>query len=51
MNYHFGGKKGLYDEVVRSAIRTMQATTEAIREAGRGRPAEEQLRSVRLASS
>ena len=31
MNYHFDGKKGLYDEIVRSAIKTMQTTTEAIR--------------------
>jgi AcrR family transcriptional regulator len=43
VNYHFGGKKGLYDEVVRSAIKTMQTTTEAIREAGSGRSADEQL--------
>ena len=44
INYHFGGKKGLYDEIVQSAIRTMHGTTEAIQEAGEGRPAEEQLR-------
>src|SRR6188474_390517 len=43
VNYHFNGKKGLYDEVVRSAIKTMQTTTEAIREAGSGRPGDEQL--------
>ncbi|HLG57142.1 MAG TPA: CerR family C-terminal domain-containing protein [Vicinamibacterales bacterium] len=43
VNYHFGGKTGLYDEIVRSAIRTMQSTTEEIRSAGQGRPAEEQL--------
>jgi AcrR family transcriptional regulator len=43
VNYHFGGKTGLYDEIVRSAIRTMQETTEEIRKAGRNRPAEEQL--------
>ena len=43
VNYHFNGKKGLYDEVVRSAIKTMQSTTDSIREAGSGRPAEEQL--------
>jgi TetR/AcrR family transcriptional regulator, regulator of cefoperazone and chloramphenicol sensitivity len=44
INYHFGGKKGLYDEIVQSAIRTMHGTTEAIQKAGEGRPAEEQLR-------
>ncbi len=27
VNYHFGGKSGLYDEVLRWAIRIMQATT------------------------
>jgi AcrR family transcriptional regulator len=43
VNYHFGGKKGLYDRVVRTAIDTMQTTTAAIREAGAGRPADEQL--------
>ncbi|RPH56816.1 MAG: TetR/AcrR family transcriptional regulator [Acidobacteria bacterium] len=43
VNYHFGGKKGLYDEVVRSAIKTMQSTTDSIREAGSGRSADEQL--------
>ena len=43
VNYHFNGKKGLYDEVVRSAIKTMQTTTEAIREAGSGRSGEEQI--------
>lgn len=44
INYHFRGKQGLYDEIVQSAIRTMQGTTEAIQKAGEGRPAEEQLR-------
>jgi len=43
VNYHFSGKKGLYDEVVRSAIETMQSTTESIREAASGRSADEQL--------
>src|SRR5262245_46470628 len=43
VNYHFNGKKGLYDEVVRSAIKTMQSTTDSIREAGSGRPAADQL--------
>jgi AcrR family transcriptional regulator len=44
INYHFGGKKGLYDEIVQSAIRTMHGTTEAIQAAGEGKPPEEQLR-------
>ncbi len=44
INDHFGGKKGLYDEIVQSAIRTMHGTTEAIQQEGLGRPPEEQLR-------
>lgn len=44
VNYHFEGKKGLYDEIVQSAIRTMHGTTELIQKEGEGRPAEEQLR-------
>src|SRR5262245_32841069 len=43
VNYHFNGKKGLYDEVVRTAIKTMQSTTDSIREAGSGRQGAEQL--------
>jgi len=43
VNYHFGGKTGLYEEIVRSAIRIMQGTTEEIQKAGEKRPAEEQL--------
>jgi len=43
VNYHFGGKQGLYDEIVDSAIRTMQKTTDEIRKAGSGEPPEEQL--------
>jgi TetR/AcrR family transcriptional regulator, regulator of cefoperazone and chloramphenicol sensitivity len=43
VNYHFGGKTGLYDEVLRSAIAIMQQTTEEIRTAGEGRPPEQQL--------
>ncbi|HKE83891.1 MAG TPA: CerR family C-terminal domain-containing protein [Vicinamibacterales bacterium] len=43
VNYHFGGKDGLYQEIVSSAIRTMQSTTDEIREAGAKHPAEEQL--------
>src|SRR6185503_1763624 len=34
VNYHFGGKTGLYDEVVQSAIRTMHGTTQDIEKAG-----------------
>jgi AcrR family transcriptional regulator len=44
VNYHFGGKNGLYEDIVQSAIRTMDATTQEIRRAGNGRPPEEQLR-------
>jgi AcrR family transcriptional regulator len=43
VNYHFGGKQGLYDEIVNSAIRTMQKTTDEIRKAGTDEPPEEQL--------
>jgi TetR/AcrR family transcriptional regulator, regulator of cefoperazone and chloramphenicol sensitivity len=43
VNYHFGGKDGLYQEIVSSAIRTMQKTTDEIRKAGTGEPPEEQL--------
>jgi AcrR family transcriptional regulator len=46
INYHFGGKSGLYEEVLRRAIRIMQGTTEEIQEAGRGRPPDEQLQSA-----
>lgn len=44
VNYHFSGKKGLYEEIVQSAIRTMHGTTEEIQRAGEGRAPEEQLR-------
>jgi AcrR family transcriptional regulator len=44
VNYHFGGKTGLYDEIVQSAIRTMHGTTQEIQKAGEGQPADEQLR-------
>jgi len=43
VNYHFGGKTGLYEAVMRWAIRTMQETTEEIRRAGEGQPPEAQL--------
>lgn len=45
VNYHFGGKHGLYTAVMQSAIATMQATSEAARTAGDGHPAEERLRA------
>jgi AcrR family transcriptional regulator len=43
VNYHFGGKAGLYDAVLRMAIRIMQGTTEAARQAGENRSPEQQL--------
>jgi len=45
INYHFGGKHGLYTAVMQSAIATMQGTSEAARAAGEGQPPEERLRS------
>ena len=45
VNYHFGGKHGLYTAVMQSAISTMQATSEAARAAGAGQGPEERLRS------
>ena len=45
VNYHFGGKQGLYTAVMQSAIGVMHSTTEAAREAGHGRRPEEQLRA------
>ena len=44
VNYHFGGKTGLYEDIVQSAIRTMHGTTQEIERTGEGRPPEEQLR-------
>ena len=44
VNYHFNGKVGLYEDVMRSAISIMQATTEEARREGVGRPSREQLR-------
>jgi AcrR family transcriptional regulator len=49
INYHFGGKTGLYDEVLGMAIRIMAATTEEIRRTGHGKPPEAQLEaSIRI---
>ena len=45
VNYHFRDKLGLYRAVLQSAIDRMRETTDAAREAGKGRPAEEQLRT------
>jgi AcrR family transcriptional regulator len=45
VNYHFGGKDGLYTAVMQSAIGVMQSTTEAARNAGEGRTPEEKLRA------
>jgi AcrR family transcriptional regulator len=43
VNYHFGGKAGLYEEVLRSAIRVMQTMTEDVRQQGEGQTPEAQL--------
>ncbi len=45
VNYHFNGKVGLYEEVLRAAISIMQATTEDARREGTGQPPREQLRT------
>ena len=45
VNYHFGGKDGLYQAVMKMAMETMEATTEAARAAGRDHPPEERLRA------
>ena len=45
VNYHFGGKEGLYTAVMRRAIEVMQATTAEAETAGRGQPAPERLRA------
>ena len=45
VNYHFGGKDGLYRAVMRHAMETMQATTAAASDAGRGLPPAERIRA------
>jgi AcrR family transcriptional regulator len=45
VNYHFGGKDGLYHAVVQTAIRVMRETSDLSMEAGRGTPPDEQLRA------
>lgn len=44
VNYHFGGKHGLYTAVMQAAIATMRSTTDAARAAGEGKTPEERLR-------
>lgn len=43
VNYHFGGKTGLYEQVLRLAISVMQETTTEAMQAGAGRHPREQL--------
>jgi AcrR family transcriptional regulator len=45
INYHFHGKRGLYDAVVQSAIDQMRGTTATIVAAGQGQPAQQRLKT------
>jgi len=45
INYHFGGKTGLYEQVLRRAITVMQATTHEAVAAGADRHPREQLKA------
>ncbi len=45
INYHFGGKTGLYREVLSSAIQLMRQTTMQARSEGDGGTAEQRLRT------
>lgn len=45
VNYHYRDKEGLYWEVLRKAIDTMQATTEAARRAGEDGSPDQKLRA------
>jgi TetR/AcrR family transcriptional regulator, regulator of cefoperazone and chloramphenicol sensitivity len=45
INYHFGDKRGLYHEILHSAIAVMRTTTEQARDAGVGGTSEQKLRA------